>query len=391
MKSLSLVVKLAERCNLNCSYCYVFNQGNESYRALPKVITPRVRERLPGFIQALHESGIERINVIFHGGEPLLLKRAEFDHLCHAIRAENPSRSISFSLQTNGVLLNAAWAEVLGRHDVEVGVSLDGDAELNSMRVYHNGSQSYGQAVAGWRLLSEANLARDRRTPTILCAITGERTARALAHFIELGVDRCDLIMPSQTAESTSSDLVEQLETALPQLFDTWWENRHRISVRSFRYIVHVMTAGVSTPDLVRDASSSKATISVDTAGRIGPDSSLLPADVSFTHDIFDTDSASAYFTSETAEELRRAEIELPDSCRSCAWAVACRAQGGVGNLVTRFRKDSRFSERTVFCSPLKKMYRTAAVRLIECGVPVHHLAGSLGVDQQALEHEVSN
>lgn len=42
----SLVVKVASRCNLNCTYCYVYNKGDDSYKQQPKVMSNDTVEEL---------------------------------------------------------------------------------------------------------------------------------------------------------------------------------------------------------------------------------------------------------------------------------------------------------------------------------------------------------
>jgi uncharacterized protein len=31
-KTIEAIVKVTERCNINCSYCYMFNLGNDDYK-----------------------------------------------------------------------------------------------------------------------------------------------------------------------------------------------------------------------------------------------------------------------------------------------------------------------------------------------------------------------
>ena len=33
------ILKVASRCNLNCTYCYVYNKGDDSWRAQPRRMT----------------------------------------------------------------------------------------------------------------------------------------------------------------------------------------------------------------------------------------------------------------------------------------------------------------------------------------------------------------
>ena len=39
MYTTNLVVKVASRCNLNCTYCYVYNMGDNSYKLQPKFMS----------------------------------------------------------------------------------------------------------------------------------------------------------------------------------------------------------------------------------------------------------------------------------------------------------------------------------------------------------------
>ena len=42
MTPLQFVLKTASRCNLNCSYCYVYNKGNDSWRGRPALMPDHV-------------------------------------------------------------------------------------------------------------------------------------------------------------------------------------------------------------------------------------------------------------------------------------------------------------------------------------------------------------
>ena len=34
----TVLLKVASRCNINCTYCYVYHLGDENWRKLPKII-----------------------------------------------------------------------------------------------------------------------------------------------------------------------------------------------------------------------------------------------------------------------------------------------------------------------------------------------------------------
>ena len=69
-----VVLKVAQRCNLNCTYCYVYNRGDESWRSRPTFISTDVAVALAGRINEQCEKfALESFTVELHGGEPLLL------------------------------------------------------------------------------------------------------------------------------------------------------------------------------------------------------------------------------------------------------------------------------------------------------------------------------
>jgi uncharacterized protein len=41
-KTIIIILKTVERCNLNCKYCYFFNGGDESYKKHPAFISKNV-------------------------------------------------------------------------------------------------------------------------------------------------------------------------------------------------------------------------------------------------------------------------------------------------------------------------------------------------------------
>src|ERR1700732_2445910 len=73
------IVKVASRCNLNCRYCYVYNMGDESYRAQPYRMSPATVSALLSRVASYClEENLQEVTFIFHGGAPLLAARGFF-------------------------------------------------------------------------------------------------------------------------------------------------------------------------------------------------------------------------------------------------------------------------------------------------------------------------
>src|SRR5689334_4370431 len=116
-RSLLVLLKVAERCNINCSYCYFFQHADQTYRdrsarmsdETARAIAPYLRRAGATDNRRDHEH-VSNMHVVFHGGEPLLLSKRTFDTLCGDLRTQltNMAR-LTLSVQTNGIAVDDDW------------------------------------------------------------------------------------------------------------------------------------------------------------------------------------------------------------------------------------------------------------------------------------------
>jgi uncharacterized protein len=100
------------------------------------------------------------VQIVFHGGEPCLLKVKRFDNWCTKARQIlNGVATVDLGIQTNGTLLDVAWADAFLKHRVLVGISMDGPKKINdAFRVDHAGRGSYDQVEQGLKVLQSAHV-----------------------------------------------------------------------------------------------------------------------------------------------------------------------------------------------------------------------------------------
>jgi len=83
MAQQQIIFKLAERCNINCTYCYYFHGGERDFLSKPARTKADVGDALSDYLKRTLAAGeIDKAQVIFHGGEPLLYGKRRFDALC---------------------------------------------------------------------------------------------------------------------------------------------------------------------------------------------------------------------------------------------------------------------------------------------------------------------
>jgi uncharacterized protein len=123
--------------------CYMYKHDTD--RSQPKIMSMQV---IDAVAQRLGEDAHKRQSpqkiVIFHGGEPLLAPPEFFDEATERLKRYLPEdTALLTKIETNATRLNDAYLKVFKKHNTRVGISLDGDRDGNSGRVYANGRETF--------------------------------------------------------------------------------------------------------------------------------------------------------------------------------------------------------------------------------------------------------
>jgi uncharacterized protein len=125
-------------------------------------------------------------------------------------------------MQTNGTLLDDAWVDLLARHDVRLGVSCDGPAEVHDrQRVNHAGQGSYTEVRRALDLL----VAADRLRWGVLAVANPEVAgSTVLKHFGDIGVTNVDFLWPDFHHDDPPPWPTGTLGAYYRELFDCWYD-----------------------------------------------------------------------------------------------------------------------------------------------------------------------
>lgn len=131
-------MKVTENCNLSCKYCYVpdgLDSGFMDFQIVKNYLS-----------QALERD--EKIDLIWHGGEPLFSGPPFFKEVLEYIESIDKSNQVNNKVQTNGTIINNEFLDLFEENDFNVGISLDGPREIhNSQRLKENGQGTYETVV----------------------------------------------------------------------------------------------------------------------------------------------------------------------------------------------------------------------------------------------------
>lgn len=152
-----LEILLANRCNLNCRYCYA--HGGD-YGTEEQVLTPELAQK---YLRALILEKYTAVDVVvFFGGEPTMAPDT-IQTICEFFEQYTNSGALEkmpvFTMVTNGTLIHEALVRTLRKYKVRVTVSVDGPPEINDrLRVDKVGNGTFSRIEHGIRLLREAGI-----------------------------------------------------------------------------------------------------------------------------------------------------------------------------------------------------------------------------------------
>lgn len=154
------ILKLYRDCNMACTYCFVYRGADTvSLEGQPDRMGLDVVGAVARSL-SWHsaEHGLSRVNIVLHGGEPLLGGAAGLRNVAETVQEsfDNPATSLTMSMQTDGLLLTREGVlDVIKEFDIKTGVSIDGDKQANVRRVTRNGRETYDDVVENIIALSE--------------------------------------------------------------------------------------------------------------------------------------------------------------------------------------------------------------------------------------------
>jgi uncharacterized protein len=354
------ILKIHSRCNLSCSYCYVYEMEDPSWRELPRLMSPAVTKMVAKRIDE-HVRGhdLSSVDVILHGGEPLLAGTGWLTELTELLRAQI-SAEVNFTVQTNGTLLRQPMLETLKDLGIRVGVSLDGDAEATGRyRLYPSGRNSYDDVADGLHLLGSPEFREIYGG--ILCVVdVCNDPVATYESLLKFSPPALDLLLPH--ANWSSPPPGSGYADWLIEVFERWYSAPvQETRIRLFAELIQLILGG---PGAVESLGLRPATlIVVDTDGTIKQLDSLSSAypGAADTGWHILTSAFDAVLDHPTTVARQMGADALSAECRACPVMEIC----GGGLYPHRYRHGEGFLNPSVYCTDLMRLITHVRERVI--------------------------
>jgi uncharacterized protein len=356
------VLKVHQRCNLACDYCYIYEMADQGWRDRPAVMPEHVvRAAADRIGEHARAHDLPEVRLILHGGEPLLAGPARLRSMVTTLRAALPeSCRHTVGLQTNGALLDERMLGVLKDLDVKIGVSLDGPpAAHDSHRRRADGRGSF--ALVNRALTRLASPENRTAYAGLLCTVDpATDPLECFETLLSYRPPAVDFLLPHANWDQPPAGKIAQAGRAgrstpyaewLIPIFDRWYDaDRQETRVRLFESIIDLILGGASVSEQV--GLSPVAVAVVESDGAIEQDDALKSAyagagatGLNVLTDPFD---AALAHPGIAARQIGLGA--LADECLACPLHEIC----GGGHYVHRYRGGDGFRNPSVYCADLR-------------------------------------
>ena len=368
----TVLVKTASRCNIDCSYCYVYQGPDTTWRLQPKRMHREVAEALCNRLVEQARRQEAGFAIVLHGGEPLLLGLDELGALLRGLRAHLSPDRHPISIQTNGTLLGEELLDLFAETRTSVSVSIDGPPEANDLaRLDHRGESTHAATMRGiGRLASHSD--SEFLFAGTLSVIQPAVAPRLVYEFLKaLGTPNMDFLLqdgnhdrlPPGKSDFDSTEYGEWLIN----LFDLYLADPSPVPIRLVDDTIKLCLGGTSRKE--GQGKEQYGILVVETNGEIRKNDTLR---ASFEGaDRFDrqwnvtTTSLSTILSSQEYKGYAGMQLPASDRCRSCELLDIC----GGGMPLYRWSADRDYDNPSVYCHDHATFIRHAVARLHELGL----------------------
>jgi uncharacterized protein len=314
-------------CNMACTYCFYLEKsalfsGTTTHRMSEDILEETVEQVL--------SQGESEVSFGWQGGEPTLMGLAFFQKAVELQKRYGKGQTVGNGLQTNGLLIDRAWAEFLREYKFLVGLSLDGPEHIhNRYRLARNGKGSWSRVVESAELLLDSGVATNALS--VVNDYSVDYPEDIYAFHKSLGLNYMQFIPclepdpgdPSKTASFSAP--AGKYGRFLCRIFDLWLDDFDGMtattSIRFFDSLFHIYV-DFPPPEctLLKECG---VYVVIEHNGDVY--SCDFFVDPQWKLGNIMTNRLVHMLNSSTQNRFGKLKSRLPGKCRDCAWLRTCR------------------------------------------------------------------
>lgn len=363
----TVLVKVSSRCNINCSYCYVYNMGDDGWKNMPPLISQDTNKALSSALKDLVADQALPFATVLHGGEPLMMGLRKLKELLKSLRESLPDTH-PISMQTNGMLITNEILQLCVQYRVSISVSIDGPKLINDQfRIDHKGKGTYEKVVAGIALLNN-HKESGFLYAGLLCVINPHSEPSKIYSFLKgLGAASIDFLYRdgNHSILPFGKESFESTEYGdwLCALLDIYLSDPAAPKIRFLDDIIRLELGSLGIKEGLGVTDYGIAIIETD--GAITKNDTLKStfngADQFSEKWSIHTHRLSEVFNSEEFKQYYAMQRATSKTCTSCDYINTC----GGGMPLHRWSDENGYDNPSIYCNDQKKIISTIRSRLI--------------------------
>ena len=352
----TVLVKTASRCNLDCSYCYVYHLNDDGWKRQQKRMSPAVIDAIVEQLGLFSRTQASPFSVVLHGGEPLLLGKELMARIVRGL-GQALADGCGIHVQTNGVLLDGGFIDLFAEYEVGVSISFDGPvATHDRWRQDRHGAGSHARVLRA--------IAQLRDHPK------GGRLFTGVLAVVDPSSSPCDVYNALKATGAPGFDLLyrDGNRSQLPHgkeffsstefgkwmcaLLDIYVRDATPPRIRVLDDMMRIILGGRGRKEGV--GLNDYEIVVIETDGSVTKNDTLKVAHHAadrFERTVSVLDGGlSAFLTSSDVETYYALQRPTSSLCAACADLTVC----GGGMPAHRWSDENGFNNPTVFCEDQK-------------------------------------
>lgn len=229
---------------MRCTYCFYHNEAEHRDIAFTGIMSD---ETVDNLIRKAFVASKDGVFFAFQGGEPTLAGLAFFEKFVRKVKAVNTKNApVIYTLQTNGLNMDAEWAKFLRDNRFLVGLSCDGDKSVHDqLRPDAAGKGTFDRVVAAAECMKRYGV--EFNILTVVTKKVAKNIKKVYAAFRKQGFRYLQFIpCIAPLGQEDYAKFVpdnEEYYRFLTKLFDAWYsdfEVGKYCSIRYFDNLYHI-------------------------------------------------------------------------------------------------------------------------------------------------------
>lgn len=349
----TILIKIASRCNINCSYCYVYNMGDDNWSRMEKIISYDTIQAVCDSLKELSLRQSKIFSIVLHGGEPFLLGAKKIDSYFKLLRDSLP-KDYPISIQTNGILITNELLDICSKYHVSIAVSIDGPKQINDQfRISHKNEGTFDQVIKGIELLKKHPDSEFLNAGLLAVIDPTSNPNEVYSFFKTLNAPSVDFLYKdgNHTNLPIGKSSLESVEYGawMTNLLEIYLNDENPLPIRVLDDMLKVLLGGTVSKEGM--GITDFGIIIIDTDGTImkndtlksvynGADKFSRPINIK-GGDLF------KFLDSEEFAEYRRLQKPTNNKCMNCPLLNIC----GGGMILHRWNKENGFDNPSVYCA----------------------------------------